>query len=40
MSCTEDTHKPGGLINGAQTLLEEIKQLKEMQDHSGLFVFS
>ncbi|KAL8127099.1 auxin response factor 5-like isoform X2 [Apium graveolens] len=34
MSCTEDIHKPGGLINGAQTLLEEIKQLKEMQDHS------
>lgn len=34
MSCVEDTHKPVGLMNGAQTLHEEIKQLKEMQDHS------
>ncbi|CAI9777879.1 unnamed protein product [Fraxinus pennsylvanica] len=27
--------KPGGLVGGAHNLLEEMKLLKEMQDHSG-----
>ncbi|WOH04314.1 hypothetical protein DCAR_0623723 [Daucus carota subsp. sativus] len=36
MSCVEDAHKPAGLINGAHTLLDEIRLLKEMQDHPGV----
>lgn len=38
MSCVEGIHKPAGLINGAHTLLEDIRLLKEMQDHPGLFI--
>ena len=40
MSCVEDAHKPAGLINGAHTLLDEIRLLKEMQDHPGLFFYN
>ncbi|KAL8098438.1 auxin response factor 5 [Apium graveolens] len=36
MSCVEDVHKPAGLINGSHTLLEDIRLLKEMQDHPGV----
>lgn len=38
MSCVEEKLKPVGLMNGTHTLLEEIKLLKEMQDHSGVFI--
>lgn len=31
----------GGLLSGAQSsILEEMKLLKELQDHSGLFICS
>lgn len=35
MGSFEDKGKAGGLVSGAQTLFEEMKLLKEMQDHSG-----
>ncbi|XP_009778804.1 auxin response factor 5 [Nicotiana sylvestris] len=35
MGSVEEKHKPGSLVSGAHTLLEEMKLLKEMQDHSG-----
>lgn len=38
MSFVEDIHKPAGLINGAHTLLEDIRLLKEMQDHPGFLI--
>lgn len=38
MGAVEEKIKPGGgLVAGAQSLLEEMKLLKEMQDHSGQF---
>lgn len=37
MGSVEEKHKPGSLVSGAHTLLEEMKLLKEMQDHSGQF---
>ncbi|KAA8537539.1 hypothetical protein F0562_027147 [Nyssa sinensis] len=36
MGCLEEKVKTGGLVSGAHTLLEEMKLLKEMQDHSGV----
>jgi len=30
----------GGMVVGGQTLVAEMKLLKEMQEHSGLFHFS
>lgn len=36
MGSFEDKGKAGGLVSGAQTLFEEMKLLKEMQDHSGV----
>lgn len=36
MGLPEEKLKPGGLIAGAHTLLEEMKLMKEMQDHSGI----
>ncbi|XP_052201629.1 auxin response factor 5 isoform X2 [Diospyros lotus] len=36
MGSTEEKVKTKGLVTGAQTLLEEMKLLKEMQDHSGV----
>ncbi|XP_022894441.1 auxin response factor 5-like isoform X1 [Olea europaea var. sylvestris] len=35
MGSVEEKLKPGGLVGGAHNLLEEMKLLKEMQDHSG-----
>ncbi|KAK2996427.1 hypothetical protein RJ639_025449, partial [Escallonia herrerae] len=35
MASVEEKLKPVGLIGGAHTLLEEMKLLKEMHDHSG-----
>lgn len=39
MGYVEEKLKPAGLINGTNTLLEEMKILKEMQDISGLSVY-
>ncbi|KAI8549527.1 hypothetical protein RHMOL_Rhmol06G0031700 [Rhododendron molle] len=36
MGSFEEKGKAGGLVSGAQTLFEEMKLLKEMQDHSGV----
>ncbi|KAL8466760.1 hypothetical protein ACS0TY_035709 [Phlomoides rotata] len=36
MASVEEKMKPGGLISGANNLLEGMKLLKEMQDHSGV----
>lgn len=36
MGAVEEKIKPGGLVAGAQSLLEEMKLLKEMQDHSAI----
>lgn len=36
----EEKIKPGGLVAGAQSFLEEMKLLKEIQDHSGQLVSS
>ena len=35
MGTVEEKVKTVGLVSGAHTLLEEMKLLKEMQDHSG-----
>lgn len=35
MGSVEEKNKPGSLVSGAHTLLEEMKLLKEMQDHTG-----
>ncbi|MCD7447333.1 ADP-ribosylation factor, partial [Datura stramonium] len=35
MGSAEEKSKPGSLVSGAHTLLEEMKLLKEMQDHTG-----
>lgn len=35
MGSVEVKNKPGSLVSGAHTLLEEMKLLKEMQDHTG-----
>ncbi|KAL2468267.1 Auxin response factor 5 [Forsythia ovata] len=35
MGSVEEKLKPGGLVGGAHNLFEEMKLLKEMQDHSG-----
>lgn len=35
MASVEEKVKPGGLISGANNLLEGMKLLKEMQDHNG-----
>ncbi|XP_060199798.1 auxin response factor 5 isoform X1 [Lycium barbarum] len=35
MGSVEEKIKPGSLVSGAHTLLEEMKLLKEMQDHTG-----
>ncbi|KAK4351897.1 hypothetical protein RND71_027415 [Anisodus tanguticus] len=35
MGTVEEKSKPGSLVSGAHTLLEEMKLLKEMQDHTG-----
>lgn len=41
MGAVEEKIKPGGgLVAGAQSLLEEMKLLKEMQDHSGQLLYS
>lgn len=37
MGSVEEKNKPGSLVSGAHTLLEEMKLLKEMQDHTGQF---
>uniref|UniRef100_A0A5B7AM04 Auxin response factor n=1 Tax=Davidia involucrata TaxID=16924 RepID=A0A5B7AM04_DAVIN len=36
MGCLEEKVKTVGLVSGSHTLLEEMKLLKEMQDHSGV----
>nr|DAD40465.1 TPA_asm: hypothetical protein HUJ06_014788 [Nelumbo nucifera] len=36
MASVEEKIKPGGLINGTATLMEEMKILKEFQDQSGV----
>lgn len=38
MNFVEEKLKLGGLINGTNTLLEDIKLLKDMQGNPGLFV--
>lgn len=35
MGSAEEKSKPGSLVSGGHTLLEEMKLLKEMQDHTG-----
>lgn len=35
MGSVEEKNKPGSLVSGAHTLLEEMKLLKGMQDHTG-----
>lgn len=40
MGSVEEKARSAGLINGAHSILEDMKVLKEMhQDHSGQFYF-
>lgn len=40
MGSVEEKVRPGGLVSGGNTLLEEMKLLKEMQDTTGQFYFT
>lgn len=40
MGSVEEKLKPGGLASGTNNLLEGMKLLKEMQDHTGWLTFS
>lgn len=37
MGSVDEKVRPGGLVSGGNTLLEEMKLLKEMQDNTGQF---